>query len=265
VAVKQSVEVEKLLHWAYGDELSKRTTSSAEGIWDHIEEWGQRGGIDPGHGAAQRYPHFGLPHPDAYKIEIAVTALPNLVLDWAASSDAILGGMAALLQSRDVLLVRTLRTSALVTMHAKMNSRPDWREEPPRPCRIQAERGRNRPKIIGECKGRDRYTIGSYCPLQWEPSPISIAELRADYACWHRGLTTLAQTLELDEHIALPPTAPALPWAGEKDPPRRIFYIGERAQAQTLPLNPQRPLAFGAGRKNRNSSVRFPLDLGAKT
>jgi hypothetical protein len=45
-----------LLRWAFQDELSKRKTSSAEGIWDRILEDGQRGGIDVGHSAAQRYP-----------------------------------------------------------------------------------------------------------------------------------------------------------------------------------------------------------------
>ena len=95
MAQKKPVEIETLLRWAFVDELSKRITSSAEGIWDHIEEIGQRGGIDPGHGAAQRYPHFGLPHPDAEKIELAVSALPNLIIDWKESREALMGDLFA--------------------------------------------------------------------------------------------------------------------------------------------------------------------------
>jgi hypothetical protein len=48
------------------------------------------------------------------------------------------------------------------------------------------------------CEGRNRYSWGSYCPLRWEPSPIDIALARAEYAAWHRGLATLADTLQLD-------------------------------------------------------------------
>lgn len=252
VQAKRSIEIEKLLHWAYRDELSKRTTSSAEGIWDQIAEYGQRGGIDPGHGAAQRYPHFGLPHPDAEEIEKAVARLENLILDWSASCDAIMGDMAPLIQKRDVLMVRSLRTAALVTMHANMGSRPDWREDPPRPYFIQAERGRNRAKIIGQCLSKDRYTVGAYCPLQWEPSPLNIAVARAEYACWHRGLTMLAQTLDLDSHTALPPAAPGRPWAGERDPVHRVYAVGERPQReQRLPLKPERARALGPMRRKK--------------
>lgn len=249
MAAKQSIEIEKLLQWAYCDELIKRTTSSAEGIWDRIEEYGQRGGIDPGHGAAQRYPHFGLPHPDAEAIERAVGALPNFVLDWTASSQAIMGYLQALLAARDMLMVRTLHTAASVTRHAIMRSRPDWRQEAPLPHFIAAERGRNRPKIVGECKGKDRYSIGSYCPLQWEPSPISIAEARADYACWYRGLTTLAETLDLEIYTVLPPIAPALPWSGEKERARKIYMVGEHRKEKPLPLKPDRPIALKMPRR----------------
>jgi hypothetical protein len=244
MASKKPVEIETLLRWAFVDELSKRLTSSAEGIWDHIEEIGQRGGIDPGHGAAQRYPHFGLPHPDAEKIELAVSALPNLNIDWKESREALMGDLLALFNVRDVLLVRTLRTAALVAMHAKMATRPDWREESPVPHWIAAERGANRPKVIGECKGKDRYTHGSYCPLVYEPSPISIAETR--------GLVMLSETLELQEHVALPPAAPAQPWMGEREPARKIFGLGERRPRQPpLPLKPQRDIARAAPRRKK--------------
>jgi hypothetical protein len=53
---KTAVEIEKLLHWTYRYELSKQYTSSAEGIWEAIEQIGWLGGISPDRtGSAQRY------------------------------------------------------------------------------------------------------------------------------------------------------------------------------------------------------------------
>jgi len=88
--LKEHVDIEDLLRWAYLDELPKRQLSSAEEIWNGIAEYGQRGGIDIGQGAAQRYPHFGLPHSDALAIERAPRmrsattspAGPSLVKRW---------------------------------------------------------------------------------------------------------------------------------------------------------------------------------------
>lgn len=252
--MKRSIEIEKLLHWAYRDELSKRQTSSAEGIWDHIQEFGANGGIDLGHGAAQRYPHFGLPHPDAEKIEKAVAALEDQCIDLAASTDALMGDLAPLLSQRDVLSVRSLRTTALVTMHAYMGTRPDWHPETPRPRWIEPEKGpQNRPRIIGECRGRFLYTVGSYCPLQWDPSAISIALARLDYVAWHRGLAQLAEVLELDAHDALPPAAKEQPWF-DRTPPGRIFKFGEVTR-EKLPLKPQRDYAGPPPRRGRHGSV----------
>lgn len=251
---KRSIEIEQLLRWAYRDELAKRETSSAEGIWDHIQEYGQNGGIDPGHGAAQRYPHFGLPHPDAEAIERAVGSLEDQCIDLEASTDALMGDLSALLSRRDVLSVRSLRTTALVTMHAYMSTRPDWYQETPRPQWIEPEKGpRNRPKIIGECRARFLYTAGSYCPLQWDPSPMAIALARLDYVAWHRGLVKLAETLELDAHQALPPAAKELPWF-DRQPPARIFKFGEVTR-EKLPLRPQRDRAGPPPSRPRHSLV----------
>jgi hypothetical protein len=52
---RTAIDVESLLIWAFRDELSKRGLSSAEGIWDKIEQDAQRGGIDPGHGRAMLF------------------------------------------------------------------------------------------------------------------------------------------------------------------------------------------------------------------
>jgi hypothetical protein len=58
MTVKRALDVEHLLCWAYCDELPKRHTSSAEGIWNRLGRIACLG-IDPGQRtgtAAQRYP-----------------------------------------------------------------------------------------------------------------------------------------------------------------------------------------------------------------
>lgn len=286
---KRRIECEALLQWAYRDELPKRHTSSAEGIWDRLSVFGSLGGIDPGHGSAQRYPHFGLPHPDAEAIERAVSALPDLVIDWPDSTEAILGDLAPLVsinqlqrkqevpgrlttsgwtdrktgkwrvaenRPRDVLLLGKLNTSALVTMHAAKGTRPDWADEHPHPTYIQADRSpTGTPALVGECRGRDLYATGSHCPLRWEPSPVSIAQMRADYWAWFRGMEMLAESLELSAHIVLPPTAPPQPWLDPGGEPGRIFAVGE-SMGKPLPLKPARKLAGGMKRPRIGGAVR---------
>lgn len=282
---RTEIDIETLLHWAYRDELSKRQLSSAEGIWDRIAEDGQRGGIDPGHGAAQRYSHFGLPDPDAERIECAVAGLEDLIIDWPRSFDAIAAELSALIsvndmakretpvrtsegswgkagakalkawwgaegskpqldRPRDVLMLGGLRTGALVTMHAIKGSRPDWNEASPKPSMVPALKGPNA-MIEGECRGRNLYSIGSYCPLKWFPSPMSIVTSRAEYVAWHFGMTKLAQSLELVKFIALPPKAAATPWLEDDEPMAGIIPVVPTQANQvsawgTLPLAPAR-------------------------
>lgn len=285
---KVEVEIERLLTWAYRDELSKRQTSAAEGIWDRIEDNGQRGGIDPGHGAAQRYAHFGLPDPDAEAIEKAVGKLVDVTVDWSESLETIACELAGLVsvndfsrrpagdqgkittagwtdaktgkwrqaenRPRDVLMLGTLRPKALVTMHAIQGTRPDWRDEPPRPYAIQADRGPNA-KIIGECKGKNLYSSGSYCPLQWDPSPTSIITARAEYAVWWEALQTLSETLELANHVALPPRASPVPWSDPiEEGEGRVIPVMPTATNRaslwgTLPLQPLRGRMLGPYRR----------------
>lgn len=103
-ANRTEIDIETLLLWAFRDELSKRQTSATEGLWDHIAELGQRGGIeiDRGHGGAQRYAYIGLPDPDAYLIEKAVAGLEDLVIDWPQSFDAIAGDLSGLISVNDM-------------------------------------------------------------------------------------------------------------------------------------------------------------------
>ncbi len=278
--------IEKLLHWTYIDELPKRKLSSAEGIWDGIAEYGQRGGIDVGHGAAQRYPHFGLPHKDALIIEKAVAALPSVVIDWAKDYEALAADLAPLVSvndldgrikrlqedemgfpiieevrfentrisrpkegglrshpaPRDVLLVNTIDVETLVFTHACKGDRPSrWRVTEMRAVPTLAERGPHA-KIIGRRTGRNYYEAGSHCPLRWSPSPIAIVLARANYVAWYRALAQLARSLQLTEHLALPPSMAEFPWLDDA-PVRPVIGPLIRIGGPPLPLNPARKLA----------------------
>jgi hypothetical protein len=335
VQVKKQIEIEALLRWTYLDELPKRQTSAAEGIWDRLAQNGSLGGIDPdpGHGAAQRYAHFGLPHRDAEAIELAVGRLGSTAIDWDKHFDLIAGDLAALIdindlqrgsgawrstkargsgwavkghlekgrvgdlarnrgfvvtdneiagkiesfsyirghhqgklrkgirarpadRPRDVLLLNTVDVAALVITHTIKGTRPDWRSAQMRPVPTLAERSALS-VVIGKSKGKNLYTTGAYCPLRWEPSPLSVVLARADYLVWWDAIERLAGTLELAEHQLLPPAAARTPWI-DGEVAHRTF-ANAPARTSTLPLKPQRKRTGAPARKPNNSDVRHPL------
>jgi hypothetical protein len=260
-----------------------------------MSQYGSLGGVNPDEsnfagGGAQRYAQFGLPHPDAEEIERAVNALGKISIE--QDFDIIVGELRALVsvndlrprprgrvrgrtaeagyydkdatppqvRPRDVLFVSTINVTALVITHAVMGTRPKWKSGMPRPYQIPGRRG---PMIVGECRSKNLYTAGSYCPLRWSPSPAEIVLGRADYHLWHRALGSLTQTLNLTEHEALPPAAPAAPWLAEQK--KRAVWSHVVGKPKPLPLRPQRKKAGAPTKKPRNSKVRtVPVDEGAK-
>ena len=288
---KTSVDIEKLLQWAYLDELPKREISSAEGIWNRLEQYGSLGGVNPdpgGPGNAQRYAQFGLPHRDAEEIERAVGALGSASIE--DDYDVIVGELAALVRvndltprqaalpklrttvagyldkdsiappaaaPRDVLIFKSISMSVLVTHHAVMRTRPDWTSADPKPFPTPASHGRGS-KIVGECRGKNLYTTGSYCPLRWSPSPIDVVLGRADYHLWRAALVQLSQTLQLDDHQALPPAASAAPWINPNTPMRIWRYA--TAKERPLPLKPQRPHAGPPVKRKKNANLLVSSD-----
>ncbi len=97
--------------------------------------------------------------------------------------------------------------------------------------------------VVGECVARNKYTTGSYCPMEWEPTGPDIAEQRGYWVTWRDALCELVDTLQLDEHQALPPAVPADPWR-TPETRRKVLpslVIGPH-QLKTVPLKPQRPM-----------------------
>ncbi len=272
MTTKREIEVEAFMQTVCRDELPKKYTSSAEGIWANLEIYGHNGGVDVGHGAAQRYAHFGLPHPDAIEAEKVVSALPDQVLDWESEAEDILGPLFALVKDRmpskdtekpvqrvsrvgwgqgpfrvhesveppRVACEPVLRPGALVMMHAKMGTRPDWFDGWPEPSAVPAARGPHC-KIVGECTGKNAYSLGTYCPIEWVPRIWDIIVDRCEYLCRWRALRDLPGMLnrKLSGHFLLPPVAHEFPWR-DPEPPTNVIAM-PRPPMRTLPLGPQRP------------------------
>ncbi|GEM_PF-3285256 len=277
--IKTEIDVEMALRWAWRDELSKRQTSAAEGVWDRINDFGRRGGVDvdDGDGSSQRYAHFGLPDPDAERLEQAVANLEPVVIDWSLSLDQIAGPLAGLVsvndfkpkqprtpkfgwgkagdralrgffgpggerplrdRPRDIMMIGTFHPKTLVTVCAAGGKRPDWRDEEPKPQRMLSANGKE--MIEGKCEGRNRYSLGAYCPLDWQPSPTTVILARADYAVWWEALSQLAATVGLEKFILLPPSAPAAPWFGEVDGGGEVIPVAPNEPMVHLPLAPRR-------------------------
>jgi hypothetical protein len=128
-------------------------------------------------------------------------------------------------------------------MHAIKASRRDGREDPPLPSMVPARKGPN--AMVGERRGRNLYTMASYCSLRSDPSPLSIVSSRPEYVAWHHGLTVLAETARLERFVLLPPKAPQTPWLDGPEQEAPVLPVlpsanNDVAAWGTLPLAPPR-------------------------
>ena len=192
------IDVERLLHWAYRDELVKGgdIVSSSFGIVIRLGQLGTVVDNDQFEHVGKLPPIFGEPHPDAKLIEREVNRLPY-------------------------------PAKPLVILHASAGTRPNWYAQP---IRVLPMRDGSRVRIIGECKGRDRYSLGSYCPLRFEPPLATVAHARAEYGLWFGALVHLAVVLgrRLAEHVATYPAASPQPWQTPDAVPH-VLYNTARA------------------------------------
>lgn len=283
--MKRAKNIEALLSWAFLEELPKAPPlSDSEAVWRRLEQNGSLGGIDIDRGSLLRTPD-GDAHPDAVLIGRAVTALGKVSIE--RDIDIIAGELRALvsfndfapragiavtgrateagyydadampppIRRRDVLALSTINVSALVVQHAILGTRPEWKEGQPRPRSVPGRRG---PAIVGECRAKNYYTTGTYCPIEWSPSPVQIVLGRADYHLWHRALVSLVATLALTDHEALPPEASPTPWI-EEEKKQRIFSFAVGPQ-DFLPLKPQRERAGPPLRKFKGKRASEHLD-----
>ena len=220
MTLKRSIDVEKLLHWAYRDELPKR-----EGGATALFEFGALGGVavDRSHDEASLPAALGNPSPDAFVVERAVKGLDDMVdLAWPRDRGLLAPEFGAVLGDRDVgLSLLHVPTSVYVAHHGRMGNRPEWEVKRWRLQRQIAGNGKIR--VAGLGSGR-RWKDGAYCPLSVDPDPRSIVHDRAIYVAWHAALMRLAASLgdSLALWIVEPPAASPVPWI-IPDPQVRIL------------------------------------------
>ena len=236
-------DIEHVLRWAYRDELSKRAISSSDGIWDQLKFGTGRDSVQRTATAAQRYPQFGTPDPDAEIVEQHVTALPKVEIDWKARGRFIMGEFYGLLDAHAILAIGLFNAHAWVIQHAWCATRPAWAMAAPRCYPTPAARGPG-VMIVGSCRGHNLYSTGSYCPLRWEPPIISIAEARAEYVVWHDALLALARALKgkLERFHVTGPEASPNPWH-VPDPEHTVLPSRHNSSGKPLPLSYPRPRA----------------------
>jgi hypothetical protein len=218
----QSLDIERLVQWAYRVELPKARRSSfqatAPSAWSIVERHlalGVKVDVSAAGARAARPAIGDDPHPDALIVERVVDGLSRgALVDWPRSAASLLGEFAAFVADAEPAVARyTFNEFALVVGCAESAARPSWRIGQPQ---VRPACGKNgKPALVGTRFASARYSIGARCPLEFHsPSIDQVIIARAAYAVWHAGLTRLAADLKgrLRAHIALSPTASAQPW-----------------------------------------------------
>ena len=226
MAMKERIDIEELLLWAYQRQKIDRVAREPKG-----------GGCAPWVAAGERLLKLGTridnPTPpsmfaakvpeDAEIIHDAVLALDEMFIDdeggiW--TRERIEGAGASLVRDKakrfwmDIAGSRAPLTcahlGALVIIHAKNGSRPEWCEgwsAAGARDTCAADRG------VRDVRGRMRKGGRDF-------TAEDVAFYRAEYQCWHAALCVLAAQLAecLRDFEPIQPSAPVSPWGGKKKP-----------------------------------------------
>lgn len=221
----KKMDIEKLLQWAFREELLRGRPVSAS-PWDTITNFGILGtrvdvsayGSHDGLGFVS-----GTPHEDALAVLAAARDLPSATRLSEGECCALLGSYAAC----DPLAVKTM-SAVSFNMQALMNRcailcvRMEWDVGTPQLGKVTRS-ANGKPMIFGIGDDGQLAEITDGCStdraarshLQWsEPSIGEMLEARAEYAVWHRALMQLFGALagNLSEHEATAPQAVPEPW-----------------------------------------------------
>lgn len=217
--VKKLIDVETAVSWAYRDEIPKKEVAGLTG-WEKTIYLGT--GIDDGHFESGFPVNLGPPHPDALLIDHAVRSLGDVTMLWEHEGPGIMGDLLPYAPLEDPVLRRMqFSPCALVTLHARMGTRPCWDLGPLKLTRIIGKNGK--PVVNGITEGR-RYAEGANCPLRLDPSGYEMACARAEYLIWWQALHGLvAESWNLSEFALQYPRAAERPWKLDTERKPRIL------------------------------------------
>jgi hypothetical protein len=272
---KRMMDVEDVIRWACGAIAGRgppgvqqtramnapRSEASLVGRWTWPTGFPEISPMFAGGFSTGRTPVSNTPDdPDALKVEAAIGMLPQRMTAYTAPDEL------ALDIGSDVDLVGAFaaplaNVANIVLTHGRLGNRPAIGFEIPIPtpklapngkpgvwqlqCSIERTIGGDHVERLFEApvQGARRgvYPSGSFCILEYEPSPQSIINDRAEYLAWRLALGELAELLSgrLERIAALPPAAALAPWLGDRDgdKPRDLFGLGaERIYTATQAL-----------------------------
>ena len=236
VGTKVRSDVERLLHWAYRDELPKREldAGSGGGGFNTLAELGTVIDEQP-YARPQRYAGYGKPHPDALLLDWLVNGLEDVAIQWPAGQIALLGHLARYVTKSDEFIIAKMKAqpAGLVRAHARMGTRPFWdvwyRFEPVllannKPLTRYVDR---HGKLVDCRHGQQDYLRGGQCPVRIgigsRPGErgrlgaplVEIVSARFEYYVWRKALDELvlrAARAGLTDWIPVAPQAPVTPW-----------------------------------------------------
>lgn len=230
--MKKKVDIEKLLKWAFCDELPKAVPDGygagggGRSAWQSIESYVQlltrvddnRYGVLP-----TMSPLDDDPHPDAMKVYGAVRDLDGQVLDFPADWNPMpeiaaheIECSLALKSAMFGISNASSSPSEIVQYHAIMGGCPDWHGEIPKLVTVKNRNGQeawfrtvvqqgvdawgNAAEYTHEledgwCYVRKAPKRGAYRKFAFDPDPVPCLIGRGQYQIWFSNLTILVEKL----------------------------------------------------------------------
>jgi hypothetical protein len=266
--VQQKIDIEKLLHWAYRDQLPKGYRDGKGGASPEISPMFRYANLGGPVDNWSKEPGFPIamgtePHPDALRVHFAAMMLDDVVIQWPSAAEALLGDLFQYMTDEEKFSVCKLhvQVAGLVTLHSRMGNRPIWHLD----YNIRRVIGRDRKALIRKARGRRSRNLQGEVRLDVPASEILTA--RFEYFAWHSGLCELAAKLgDLQEHQPLKPSAPQQPWfhpdqarvlsdRGGMD--ARALATKRLSAGEILPLKPRRKRVLPQEPTGRHGPVRY--------
>ncbi|WP_420415109.1 hypothetical protein [Roseibium sp.] len=264
--MKQKICIEKLLKWAYCEELPKAGFEPGGAVrsgWASIETFAQlltkiddnEYGVVPSLNV-----NDGDPHEDALRVHAAVCGLSDRVVDfpdgWNPMPEIGIHEKhcaMALSAARFGIKNANRQPFDLIRRHAILGGCPGWEGEVPELKTAKTRKGTDawfRMRVDhstdafgrpverkfetedGWCYVRKAPKIGAYRKFFFDPDPVSVLIGRGEYQMWWSHLVKLAENLsgQLEKWDVQPSPRVAIPWeTGAPEPARILLAVSKNS------------------------------------